>query len=243
MCHSDVALRRVARHFSLLIFAAALRAAAAGPSPESLFDLSFEALLAFRISSSTQFDETLQSVPSTVTVIGRDEIRRLGITRLDELMNIVPGYQRYRGIGGSLSALYSSNGRRIQSGREILILLDGMRLNGDIAGGAAGNESAISLENVERVELIRGPGSAIYGSNAFSGVINIVTAGHRELALVVGSYHQREGAAQWRWGQGERQLALMARAAERDGEPLTLYDPVTRTSSPRATRHSKAIFI
>src|SRR3990167_9441370 len=150
---------------------------------DDLLDLSMEELLEVKITSSTLHDESLKTVPSSMTVFTRADIRRLGLQNLNQLINLVPGYQGSRGDESSLSFPVSSRGRRVgTSGREVLVLVDGQRLNNDWTGGAGQQTSLIPIENVDRVELIRGPGSALYGSNAMMGVINIITRSERELA-------------------------------------------------------------
>ena len=107
-------------------------------------------------------------------------------------MNLVPGFQSYRTSLSPISYQFSSRGRRIgNSGAEILILVDGMRLAEPRTSGGAIVTPKYPLMQVERVEFIRGPGSAVYGSNAMMGVINIVTrTGSNELALDVGSFNR-----------------------------------------------------
>ncbi len=85
-------------------------------------------------------------------------------------MNLVPSYQSSRSDNFVLNQAASARGRRLGTAvSEILVLVDGQRLNNDWSGGSSQSDSFINLENVERVEFIRGPGSSIYGSNAVMG--------------------------------------------------------------------------
>jgi len=164
-----------------------------------LFLLPFEALSNIKITSSTLHEETLHSAPSSVTVIKREEIKRLGLNRLTELMNYIPGYQTYKVDTSALSYSLSSRGHRLSpTGREVLILIDGHRVNDDFSGGTTFFNPYISLDNVEQVEFIRGPGSAIYGSNAFLGVVNIKTKGSNQLMLTGGSTEAYRASLQHR---------------------------------------------
>lgn len=200
---------------------------------DDLLDLSMEELLEVKITSSTLHDESLKTVPSSMTVFTRADIRRLGLQNLNQLINLVPGYQGSRGDESSLSFPVSSRGRRVgTSGREVLVLVDGQRLNNDWTGGAGQQTSLIPIENVDRVELIRGPGSALYGSNAMMGVINIITRSERELAVEAGSHQHRHASAQWRVeGEGGK-LEMYASDTRRDGEDLTLYEPFPNPATP-----------
>ncbi len=212
----------------------------AQPQEKSLFDLSFEELMALKISGSTRRDETLSSVPSAATVFTGREIRRMGISNAVELINFVPGYQSYR-VGETASTYtYSCRGRRLgTSGREVLILLDGQRLNSDWSGGPLQYQTLLSTENIQKIEFIRGPGSALYGSNAFLGVINIVTDRElREVGFAVGSYEAQQGHVNWYWEKDGFKLNLFARYFRDHGEKYSdVYDTInggrTASSDPR----------
>lgn len=162
---------------------------------EPLLSMSLEELLEVEITGSTLTKQDLKSVPSAVTVFHHDQIKRLGLDTLDELMNLVPGYQSYRSSASQLDYPFSSRGRRIgTASAEILVLLDGQRLNEARTSGTAVALPRISLKQVERVEFIRGPGSAVYGSNAMLGVINIVSRkGVNEVGFGTGSFDRLQG--------------------------------------------------
>ncbi len=195
-----------------------------------LFSLSLEELSQIRITSSTMTDESLRTVPSSMSVYTREDIRRLGLRHVAELVNYVPGYQSYRTDYNTLAWNTSSRGRSVgASGSEILVLIDGQRLNNDWSGGASQVDSLVPLENVERVEFIRGPGSAIYGSNAMNGVINIVTRSERELVAEGGSDGQRHASAQWHVEGTAGKLDLYTRQTQRDGETASIFQPTTST--------------
>jgi len=198
-----------------------------------LLSLSLEELMQTNITSSTLTEESLRTVPSSITVFTRADIRRLGIQNLPQLVNLVPGYQSNRSDFSSQNQSVSSRGRRLGTvGSEVLVLIDGQRLNNDWSGGASQDDALISLENVARVEFIRGPGSSIYGSNAVMGVINIITEGAREVVLESGTYGRRHVSAQWHW-QGEAgRVALYASKTESSGQPVTIYEPFPSPATP-----------
>jgi outer membrane cobalamin receptor len=140
---------------------------------DNFLNLSLEELLQIKVVSSTLTEKNLRSVPSSVSVFTHEQIQALGIDYLDELLNFVPGFQAFRQADSGGEYYHSARGIRSgTSSREVLILIDGNRVNAEFAGGSV---HMISLGNIEKVEIIRGPGSAIYGSNAFVGVINITT--------------------------------------------------------------------
>lgn len=137
--------------------------------------LSLDDLLNLEVSVASKSDETASDAPSSVTVFSYKEIKNMGITTLDELLNYVPGFQVTRDIEQGTANRFSSRGRGSALSESILFLLNGNRINDLYTGGASLLNRNIPIENIKQIEIIRGPGSALYGSNAFLGVVNIVT--------------------------------------------------------------------
>ncbi|CAM2006327.1 TonB-dependent receptor [Acanthopleuribacter pedis] len=157
--------------------------------------MDLEDLLNVEVTVASKSKETVADAPSSVTVFSRQEIQNMGITTLQELLNYVPGFQtaRQQEIGTWYDAV-SSRGRRTDPGApEIMFLIDGQRLNDYWRGVAGPYNNNMTLSNIKQVEIIRGPGSALYGSNAFLGVVNIVTDNSRnEAGGSFGSWNRRE---------------------------------------------------
>lgn len=210
-----------------------MTAAGAFADDVDLLSMSLEELLQTKITSSTLTEESLQTVPSSMTVFTRADLRRLGLQNLSELVNLVPGYQGSRSDNFALNQAVSARGRRLgNAGSEILIMIDGQRLNNDWSGGFSQSDSLVKLENVERVEFIRGPGSSIYGSNAVMGVINIITGTQRELVVDSGGDGRRHGSLSWRWQSDLGSLAIYASRAESNGERLNIFEPFPDPATP-----------
>ena len=127
------------------------------------------------ISAASRYGQSLYEAPASVTVISRDEIRRFGYRTLGEVLSAAGGlftsYDRnytYVTVRG-LAKPGDFNTR-------VLVLLDGRRLNQPVDDSAPlGTEGLVDLEALDRVEIIRGPGSTLYGTNAFYAVVNLVT--------------------------------------------------------------------
>ena len=151
------------------------------------------------VTAASKFEQDPREAPASISVITRDEIQRYGYRTLGEALNSVPGFftsydRNYTYIavrGFTLPGDYNTR---------ILLLVDGHRLNDNIADAAYfGTESAVDLNTVERVEVIRGAASSLYGTNAFYAVINLVTRTGRALqggdiradAGTFGSYRAR----------------------------------------------------
>ncbi|NTV12803.1 MAG: TonB-dependent receptor [Desulfobulbaceae bacterium] len=161
----------------------------------NLYDLSLEELMQVEVSIASRQPETMRQVPSAVTVFTRNEIREMGIANVYDLLNYIPGFQTTRTIDVVNQSLVHSRGVASLNG-EVLFLLNGHRLNENSTGNTARYVRTLSTTNIKQVEVIRGPGSALYGSNAFLGVVNIITeTGENDADLHTGSFDNLGGHA------------------------------------------------
>jgi len=158
---------------SLFILLSLTSFAQADEELDTLLAMSLEELLNVEITSSSYVKENIYTVPSSVTVFTYEQIEKMNVNSLEELMNYVPGFQSNR--AATYTNQYDAHVRGGLGENNILVLYDGQRLNMDWGGSAMIRNQLLSLENVERIEFIKGPGSALYGSNAFTGVVNIFT--------------------------------------------------------------------
>lgn len=192
--------------------------------PEDLFSLSLQDLMELEITSSTLTRKNLLSVPASVSVFTRQQIRNMGADYLFELINFVPGFQSFRQGADSLQYFHSARGHRSSvKSREILILIDGVRLIRESDNGAA--VPMLSLHNVAKIEFIRGPGSAIYGSNAFLGVINIETVrGENAVHVAAGEAGRKHLNGVYAYTEGDLELNLSVNLFDEQGETYTLQN-------------------
>ncbi|ATC94891.1 iron complex outermembrane recepter protein [Pseudoalteromonas tunicata] len=160
-----------------------------GEQGPDLFSLSLEELTTIEIATKNK--QTIYSSPSIVYVITRDQINEMGISNLQTLLNFVPGYQSTRDIEQGTANRISARGRSTALSESVLVQIDGNKINDLYTGGISILNRLIDLGNIERIEIIRGPGSALYGSNAFLGVINIITASNRNEMSVSVSHPNR----------------------------------------------------
>jgi len=138
---------------------------------EEMLDLSIEELADIRVSTPTKTPRKLSETPATVRVITADEIRDRGYFTLEEALSDLPGIQ-FRNIVGFNSYVFM---RGIPSQNNlILLMIDGVQMNELNSGGFYGGGQH-NLSNVERIEVVYGPASALYGTHAVSGIINIIT--------------------------------------------------------------------
>lgn len=146
-----------------------------GESRLDMTGLSIEQLLTVEISTASKFPQKTLEAPASVTIVTAADIKSYGYRTLADLLNSVRGmnvaYDRnysYLGVRGS--------GRAGDFNSRILLMVDGYRINDPIYDQALiGSEFPLDMDLVDRVEVVRGPGSSIYGSNAVLGVVNVIT--------------------------------------------------------------------
>ncbi len=161
-----------------------------------LTELSLEQLLTIEISSATKYSQRSIDAPSAVQVISRDDIQLHGWHTLNEALVSLPG------IYSNSDRAYDYLGARGflipgDYNTRFLLLIDGQRNNDNIYQQAViGSEGWLNMSMVERIEYIPGPGSAIYGSNAMFGVINVITRkAEKDPQNLVGTYVSKLGLA------------------------------------------------
>lgn len=124
--------------------------------------------------TATKRKISLRKAPAIATVITADEIRNMGAKSLHEVMKMVPGFDITISQVGRY--MYGVRGIRTVSSEKLMVMIDGHRLNEPITGSAVSQLFMdLSVEKAKQIEIVRGPGSALYGANAFVAVINIIT--------------------------------------------------------------------
>ncbi|ELK3679118.1 TonB-dependent receptor [Vibrio fluvialis] len=144
------------------------------------------------VVTANRFEQKQASVLSATTVISRQEIEQYQANSLTEVLRRVPGVEVAQNGGRGHNASVFMRGTNSD---HVLVLVDGVRID-SAAGGVAINHFPLGL--VERLEVIRGPGAAMYGSDAVGGVINIITRSHRgnnlkQVTAGIGSNQTRKG--------------------------------------------------
>ncbi len=143
---------------------------------EALFALSLEDLLNIEVAGATFSTETLNTAPAAVTAFTQREIRLLGVQYLSELANLVPGFQSKRQSDGATVYSISARGRQVGTGtRSVKIIINGQPISSAYIESSTAIINLIPLNNVSKVEFIRGPGSVVHGSGALLASINIET--------------------------------------------------------------------
>jgi iron complex outermembrane receptor protein len=190
--------------FLALLLAVGLAAAAAGQEPArepDLADLDLEELGRIRITSTARRPEPASRAAAAVYVITREDIRRAGAGSLPEALRLAPGLQVARVTARDWSI--TSRGFAEQSPNKLLVLIDGRAVYSPLFAGVFWDVQDVPLEDVDRIEVILGPGATLWGSNAVNGVINVITrpaADSRGGVLAVRGGTSDHLRATGRWG-------------------------------------------
>jgi len=124
-------------------------------------------------------EQSIERAPATITVISSEEIQASGALTIPDLLRFVPGLDVMT-ITSSHSEVNARGLNQLLSNK-LLVLIDGRSVYFDFYGGTIWQGLPILLNQIDRIEIVRSPGSALYGANAFSGVINIITKTPRQL--------------------------------------------------------------
>jgi iron complex outermembrane receptor protein len=181
----------------------AVPAAGAAESAADIAELSIEELATIQVTSVSKKPERLRDAAASVYVITADDIRRSGATSLPEALRLAPNLQVAQGntFGYAISAR-GLNGSNNSSPNKLLVLIDGRSVYAPLFSGVFWDAQDLMLEDVERIEVISGPGGTLWGVNAVNGVINITTraAGDTQGSLLVLGGGPRGGDAAFRHG-------------------------------------------
>jgi outer membrane receptor for ferrienterochelin and colicins len=241
-----VGFRAAFRLFTIL----ALTAAGIAQTTKDLSEASLEELTNIQVYSASKHMQSASEAPASVTVITADEIQKYGYRTLADILQSVRGfyitYDRdysYVGVRGF--------GRLGDWNARILVLVDGHRINDNVLGQAMlGTEFLVDVDLIERVEIIRGPSSSLYGADAFFAVINVITRKPPqlkglELSFAPASFGTYQGRASY--GGQYRGIDLLLSGTFYDSQGQTLFYPqfdspatnygITRNTDYQSSQH------
>ena len=157
-----------------LIFASPQQTGQQSPAAQRpLTSLSLEELASLEVTTASKEPEQIWKTPAAIYVITNEEIRRSGVTSIAEALRLAPGVE----VGRISSTTWAVGIRGLQGNfsKSVLVLIDGRNLYTPLFAGVYWDVQDVVLEDIDRIEVIRGPGGTIWGANAVNGVINIVT--------------------------------------------------------------------
>ncbi|MGV7222390.1 MAG: TonB-dependent receptor plug domain-containing protein [Nitrospinales bacterium] len=147
-------------------------------NPQDFTELSLEALMEVTVTSVSKKEESFMDATSAIYVITQEDIRRSGVTSIPEALRMAPGMQVAR-ISSNIWAI-TTRGFNTRFASNLLILIDGRSVYQIVTSGVDWDRVDVVLEDVDRIEVIRGPGGTLWGANAVNGVINIITKNSKD---------------------------------------------------------------
>ncbi len=173
------------------------------------------------ISIATGSAQPISRAPAVATVITAKDIKQMGATDIDDALETVPGLHVSRTARGYLP-IYTFRGVYDQNNPQVLMLVNGISINNLYVGNRGEVWGGFPVESISRIEVIRGPGSAVYGADAFAGVINVITKDGSEIDGVevgsrLGSFDTRDVWALYGGEVGGFDVALSAEFRDTDG--------------------------
>jgi outer membrane receptor for ferrienterochelin and colicins len=164
-------------------------------SAGDLFELDLESLLNMKVTTASKFAEKLSDAPGVMSVVSRDELKRYGGITLREVLERVPSLAGSSAYFTDRSMVAARGDQTKIDGGHILILINGRPTREILEGGVISDLlESFPVNALDRIEVIKGPGSVLYGSNAFSAVINLITKRADETELVVTGLPGEQGA-------------------------------------------------
>ena len=217
--------------FLTLLLAAGARAAmaqSADDTTENLKDLSLDQLMNVEVTSVSRHPEKLLQTASAIQVITREDIRRSGATSIPEALRLADNLEVAQ--KNSHDWAISARGFNTALANKLLVMIDGRTVYTPLFSGVFWDVQDYLLEDIERIEVISGPGGTLWGANAVNGVINIIT---RKASDTQGGYAEGGGGNQL---AGIRRRALWRSAGGGDAFPglWEVFRPAAMSPSPMA---------
>src|SRR5580704_5889738 len=153
--------------------------------PGALKNLSLDQLSQIEVTSPSKEPTPAFRSPVAIYVITGDDIRRSGVTTIPDALRLAPGVEVAQIDGSKWSVGIRGFGTRLS--RDVLVLIDGRTVYTPLVAGTYWEVQDTLLEDIDRIEVIRGPGGTIWGPNAVNGVINIITKSAKDTKGTFGS--------------------------------------------------------
>ncbi|MDX8128786.1 TonB-dependent receptor [Methylomonas sp. LW13] len=151
------------------------------------------------VSIASGYKQPISKAPSIATVITADDIKQIGATDIDEALESVPGLHVERNTIG-YNPIYTFRGIYSQFNQQVLMMINGIPISNSYTGSRSEVWGGMPIRDIARIEIVRGPGSAVYGADAFAGVINVITKTKQDIEGTevggrVGSFDTYDGWA------------------------------------------------
>lgn len=178
-------MKRILLIFHFLVASLVAMSQTDTTNTEEIYDMTLEELMNMSVSTASKVAQKATDAPATVYVVTAQQIEDRNYASLKELLRDIPQVEINEKVSSETSDTYTING--VRGNEKFIILVDGIRANSS-TGTPHAIDQSFSLANVKQVEVILGPASALYGADAFTGIINIITfKGHENKGIYLNS--------------------------------------------------------
>jgi iron complex outermembrane recepter protein len=212
-----------------LATAASAQTAPSRPRPADLKALSIEELMEIDVALAGRRSERVVDAAAAVSIISREDIRRAGVNSVSEALRLANAL--FVGRAQSATWAISPRGFATETSNKLLVMIDGRSIYSPLFSGVFWDEHDLVLEDIDRIEVVRGPAAALWGPNAVNGVINVVTRHTSEthgtlLSLRLGNEERASATARYGGAAGERgHYRVFSRYTVRDEARLVTGEP------------------
>lgn len=229
--------------FTLFLAISSSAVSASDSEIESLFSMSLEELFEVKITTASKFEESLHDAHASISIISKQQIEQFGGQNLYEILERIVSVNSNFGV---LTSITTRGSKPWTSLFQHLGLING-RPFGNLTG-VHNLYTSMPLSAIERIEYIRGPGSVLYGTNAYQGVFNIITkkisfdGWQAQQRLTVGSFNSRLLDGSYQYRQGQFELGFNILLSDVDGWNANMFDPTTLQTYSRKAFQKEQTF-
>lgn len=210
-----------------------------------LLNMPLEELTHVSVVTASKREQLLSDAPGVITVMSAQEIAQYGANNVVELIERLPGVVPLTGYVFQNNAVSIRGDLPNQNDTHFLILINGRPYKAGFSGTSNGILlQSFPVEMIERLEFIRGPGSVLYGSNAYSGVLNIITTPSRNqqsVTVTAGSWGTRRVSLSGGFAEDESGIQINLTSFDADGMPATFTDEVGVTDSTEYSEENRSL--
>ncbi len=152
---------------------AAMASSSLAQNGQDLGSMSIEDLMKVQVTTASRSKQSLGDVPAAIFVVSKEQIRASGLKTVPEMLRLVPGVQVSQIDGNKWQISIRGFGGRYSN--KLQVLIDGRSIYTPLYSGVVWEANLVPVDEIERIEVIRGPGGAIWGANAINGIVNIIT--------------------------------------------------------------------
>ncbi|MCS5596381.1 MAG: TonB-dependent receptor [Alphaproteobacteria bacterium] len=218
-------------------------------SIQELMALDIEGLSQVQVSSASKRLEHVSEAPSVVSIVSEDDIKRYGAVNLHDVLNRVPSLQVLNSTANPNNMVTLRAASNQHYPNRILFLIDGRPVRDSYGGHLNyGLFTHYPVSNIQQIEVIRGPGSVLYGTNAYAGIVNIISkdaceGGCGAVQTTYGSFNRRDQEGSVSYAGEDWAISTAFKATDVKGQRFTIKDETSTEGSYRGREEGHGVFV